>query len=102
MNLQVWGDYYIGIRTPYSSYGLTFVDKDSNYYKILHEGNYASILNSKYLPLTGGTMSNTNLVTNLNADMLDGNHVSDILASNVASATKLQTARTITINGGLS
>ena len=32
---------------------------------------------------------------NLNADMVDGKHLSDILASNVASATKLQTARTI-------
>lgn len=32
---------------------------------------------------------------NLNADLLDGKHLSDILASNVASATKLQTARTI-------
>lgn len=28
------------------------------------------------LSLTGGTMSNTNLVTNLNADLLDGNHAS--------------------------
>ncbi len=27
-----------------------------------------------YLPLAGGTMSNTNLVTNLNADLLDGRH----------------------------
>jgi hypothetical protein len=27
-----------------------------------------------YLPLAGGTMSNTNLVTNLNADLLDGLH----------------------------
>ena len=32
---------------------------------------------------------------NLNADLLDGKHLPDILASNVASATKLQTARTI-------
>lgn len=31
----------------------------------------------------------------LDADMLDGVHLADILASNVASATKLQTARTI-------
>lgn len=27
-----------------------------------------------YLPLSGGTMSNTNLVNSLNADLLDGNH----------------------------
>ena len=31
----------------------------------------------------------------LDADLLDGKHLSDILAANVASATKLQTARTI-------
>ena len=31
----------------------------------------------------------------LDADMLDGVHLADILASNVASATKLQTARTL-------
>ena len=31
----------------------------------------------------------------LDADMVDGKHLSDILASNVASATKLQTTRTI-------
>ena len=33
---------------------------------------------SNYLPLAGGTMSNTNLVTNLNADLLDGYHLSGI------------------------
>ena len=31
---------------------------------------------SGYLPLTGGTMLNTSLVTNLNADLLDGLHAS--------------------------
>jgi hypothetical protein len=34
---------------------------------------------SGYLPLTGGTMSNTNLVTNMNADLLDGYHESSFL-----------------------
>lgn len=29
---------------------------------------------ANYLPLTGGTMANTNLVTNMNADLLDGHH----------------------------
>lgn len=33
----------------------------------------------RYLKLTGGTMSNTNVVTNLNADLLDGYHKNDIL-----------------------
>ena len=32
-----------------------------------------------YLPLNGGTMSNTNVVTNLNADLLDGYHKNEIL-----------------------
>jgi hypothetical protein len=52
---------------------------------------------ANYLPLSGGTMSNTNLVTNLNADLLDGQHGSAyaLKTDNVASATKLQTARTI-------
>lgn len=35
---------------------------------------YAPYNSAGYLPLTGGTMSNTNLVTNLNADLLDGQH----------------------------
>ena len=33
---------------------------------------------ANYLPLTGGTMSNTNVVTNLNADLLDGYSASGI------------------------
>lgn len=36
-------------------------------------GNITSHTHS-YLPLAGGTMSNTNVVTNLNADLLDGYH----------------------------
>lgn len=32
---------------------------------------------ASYLPLAGGTMSNTNVVTNLNADLLDGYHASN-------------------------
>lgn len=31
-----------------------------------------------FLPLAGGTMTNTNVVTNLNADLLDGLHSSDL------------------------
>lgn len=38
-------------------------------------GNITSHTHS-YLPLAGGTMSNTNVVTNLNADLLDGYHAS--------------------------
>ena len=38
-----------------------------------------SVDSTAYLPLAGGTMSNTNLVTNLNADYLDGYHESSFL-----------------------
>lgn len=40
------------------------------------DGKAASSHTHSYLPLSGGTMSNTNLVANLNADLLDGNHAS--------------------------
>lgn len=36
------------------------------------------VVSGKYLPLSGGTMSNTNVVTNLNADLLDGYHSSNL------------------------
>ncbi|MDE6802563.1 MAG: hypothetical protein K2J06_07340, partial [Muribaculaceae bacterium] len=39
--------------------------------------------------------SDAALCPNLNADLLDGKHLSDILSSNVASASKLATARTL-------
>lgn len=42
-----------------------------------------------YLPLTGGVMSNTNVVTNLNADMVDGKHDGEF------TAAKLNTSHTI-------
>ena len=56
---------------------------------------YAPYNANGYLPLNGGTMANTNVVTNLNADLLDGYHYTDIINGNVASATKLQNTRTI-------
>lgn len=34
-------------------------------------------LSGQYLPLSGGAMTNTNLVTNLNADLLDGKHATE-------------------------
>ena len=45
-------------------------------YNLWHAGNFNP---ASYLPLNGGTMTNTNLVTNLNADLLDGYHASNIL-----------------------
>jgi hypothetical protein len=48
-----------------------------------------------YLPLAGGTMANTNLVTNMNADLLDGQQGSYYFQTNItgnaATATTLQT-----------
>lgn len=43
------------------------------------------------LPKAGGTMSNTNLVTNLNADLLDGTHLLAIAESNSVGNADLNT-----------
>lgn len=48
--------------------------RDRPWQYALTPNNYASVLDSAYLRLSGGTMANTNLVTNLNADLLDGHH----------------------------
>lgn len=40
---------------------------------------YAPYNSAGYLPLSGGTMANTNVVTNLNADLLDGKHASSFV-----------------------
>lgn len=66
-------------------------------------GNYQSgkslqISPTGYLTFGGHNVwhaGNDGSGSGLDADLLDGKHLSDILASNVASATKLQTARTI-------
>lgn len=66
-------------------------------------GNYQSgkslqISPTGYLTFGGHNVwhaGNDGSGSELDADLLDGKHLSDILASNVASATKLQTARTI-------
>ncbi len=50
-------------------------------YAILHSGNYSNYA----LPLSGGTMNNTNVVTNLNADLLDGQHGSYYAAASSLS-----------------
>ena len=67
-----------------------FADSNGAVYRrdAIHLYNYIkSKLDSVYLPLTGGTMSNTNVVTNLNADLLDGQHASSF--AKVASANNL-------------
>lgn len=43
---------------------------------------------TSYLPLAGGAMSNTNLVTNLNADLLDGKHNEELTALNMTQQVK--------------
>ena len=66
-------------------------------------GNYQSgkslqISPTGYLTFGGHNVwhaGNDGSGSELDADLLDGKHLSDILASNVASATKLQIARTI-------
>lgn len=49
-------------------------------------GNITSHTHS-YLPLAGGTMSNTNVVTNLNADFLDGLDSSDFVRNQHVTST---------------
>lgn len=49
-------------------------------------GNITSHTHS-YLPLSGGMMANTDVVTNLNADLLDGYHKNDILRKKYGSTS---------------
>ena len=60
-------------------------------------GIQAAWLTAMNGPVTAPSFKATTTATctNLNADLLDGKHLADILNSNVASATKLQTARTL-------
>ena len=70
---------------------------------MLTASNYANYITG-YLPLTGGTMTNTNLVTNMNADLLDGRHATDFAygtngIADSASALANKTVTTSTIDG---
>ena len=61
-------------------------------------GKYLAINDSGVPNLSGSTIwhaGNDGSGSGLDADLLDGKHLTDILASNVASATKLKTARSI-------
>lgn len=64
-----------------SGYALPTTSRMANWDAAFSWGNHAlagyataSSLNG-YLPLSGGAMSNTYLVTNMNADLIDGHHV---------------------------
>lgn len=48
--------------------------RDRPWQYALTPNNYQYVLDSAYLRLSGGTMANASLVTNLNADLLDGYH----------------------------
>ena len=51
-----------------------------------------------YLPLTGGTMANTSVVTNMNADLLDGRHATDFAygTNGIADSASTLTNKTVT------
>lgn len=59
-------------------------------------GNITSHTHS-YLPLSGGTMANTDKVTNLNADLLDGYHKDDILRKNYGSTSVISLNDVVTV-----
>ena len=59
-----------GIVTGYGTH--THTISAQNLYDTIGSTKYAAYNANGYLPLNGGTMSNTNVVTNLNADRLDG------------------------------
>lgn len=62
----------------------TLLESDIPYLSIAKISNLQSTIDTingkflNYLPLAGGKMANTNLVTNLNADLLDGVHLADV------------------------
>ena len=53
----------------------------------LGKWKYGAAAGGNYLPLSGGTMANTNLVTNMNADLLDGWHKDNLIASGYISCS---------------
>lgn len=85
-NMELYGSYTPGeIPTGYAA-------KEQPLTVGMSAERFTSSVPTGTAPLT---VASTTLVSNLNADLLDGKQLSDILASNVASATKLQTARTL-------
>lgn len=74
---------HAGIYEPVFSKNTAFNKNFGTTAGTVAEGNHTH----SYLPLTGGTMSNANLVSNLNADLLDGVHLTGLTGRGVYHAT---------------
>ncbi len=72
----------------------------SEWVTVLDNSNYSSILDGRYLRLSGGSMANTNVVTNLDADLLDGKHLGNT-AGYVAQWTSFPTFASLVTQGYL-
>jgi trimeric autotransporter adhesin len=83
------------IFTNHVSFGITpakINDWNSAYSWGNHAGLYSLLEHSHpYLSLTGGEMANTNVITNLNADLLDGQHGSFYAPSSIYPTSGLTT-----------
>ena len=90
----------------------TLLESDIPYMSIAKISNLQSTIDTinkkflNYLPLAGGKMENTNLVTNLNADLLDGYNADDLFKGRLkinsqisVSAEGWYTIASITTNG---
>lgn len=64
-------------------------------------GTMATASASDYLARSGGSMTNTNVVTNLNADLLDGYHVSQLARLMAANASAGAYNLPVYVNGGV-
>lgn len=98
-----------------SSWGAWHKILDSNNYHTVLDGEYATSTDlEEFLSRDGGEMFNTDLVTNMNADLLDGVHLGGVFTNlsiagstlsvtiggvtrtaTITSATRLQTSRTL-------
>ena len=92
-----WGDW----AEIYTSKSLT----QSVVTGLIGSTTYAPYNANGYLPLNGGTMSNTNVVANLNADLLDGLHATDFVRWYNSTTTDFtsyfQTAQIVTKYGSI-
>ena len=92
------------VFTNHASYGITPTNI-ANWNTAYSWGNHAGLYSltehsHPYLPLAGGVMGNTNIVTNLNADLLDGQNGS-FYAPSSGSANYIQNQDTIDQNANI-